>query len=561
MKEKELREFRMHKDMLWSVIQSQAGTFDKAILELMMNAVDAGATDVRVAFDGKTFSVQDDGKGFASREEIESFFETFGTPHKEGDATFGKFRMGRGQVMAFTSNRWRSGMFAMEVDIKEKGLSYDLVTLTENAAGCRIEGELYDPMSPSDTIRTVDGLAAMCKYLPIPAYINGKRVSEDMAGIEWTLEDDDAYYLIKPEGRYLDVFNLGVLVRKYWGTQTHGVGGIVISKKQLEVNFARNDILVSKCEVWKRITAKLKQHAVVQEEKKPVQNEQYREMMLEKILLGAFEDSQEMVRVLDDAKVVTDYSGKHFSFMALARRADSIGHIVAPTSHSHQADRVHQKQLAVVLSPKFIERANGKSLQEILERIDSNLATFGGYAWTRDHLGRLPGMIRPLHEVAESISDQHDIVDEKTLTKEERMTLSVVNEMSASMAHDLSVARRNIRVCSSESVEGFTDGKTVIFIERKYLKVPGYAHAMFKHFDALKHLLAHEYAHERDSSTGHGHPAEFFEQYHDTTIDNLHGWTFNAVSRYISARKKAGHKMRSGDLQSLDLLTLETETV
>lgn len=294
MKEKELREFRMHKDMLWSVIQSQAGTFDKAILELMMNAVDAGATEVRMVFDGKSFSVQDDGKGFVSREEIKNFFETFGTPHNSGDATFGKFRMGRGQVMAFTRNRWRSGVFAMEVDIKEKGLRYDLVTLTENTAGCRIEGELYDPMSPSDTIRTVDGLTAMCKYLPIPAYINGKRVSDDMAGIEWTLEDDDAYYLIKPEGRYLDVFNLGVLVRKYWGSQANGVGGIVVSKKQLEVNFARNDILVSKCEVWKRITANLKQYSVKQEKKSPAQNEQYREMMMEKILVGGFDEAFQM---------------------------------------------------------------------------------------------------------------------------------------------------------------------------------------------------------------------------------------------------------------------------
>lgn len=134
--------------------------------------------------------------------------------------------------------------------------------------------------------------------------------------------------------------------------------------------------------------------------------------------------------------MITDYSGKHFSFTSLARRARDIGYIVAPSSHSHQADRVHQKQLAVVLSPKLVDRANGKGLQEILERIDSNLETFGLDGWIRREMRELSGLIRPLHEVAESISEEHDIVDEKTLTKEERMTLSVVNEMSASMAHE-----------------------------------------------------------------------------------------------------------------------------
>lgn len=247
----------MHPDMLFSIIKSQAGTFDKAILELMMNAVDAGATEARFDFDGKTFVMQDDGKGFRDRQEIEAFFETFGTPHSQGDAVFGRFRMGRGQVMGFTRNRWRSGAFSMHVDIREKGLEYDLQTLPETVAGCRIEGELYDPMSPSDTLRTIDGLTDMCKYLPIPAFINGKRVSLAMDSVKWTFEDDDAYYLLRPQSNSLEAYNLGVLVRSYYGAQAMGVGGLVVSKKPLQVNFARNDILVSSCEVWKRISAKL----------------------------------------------------------------------------------------------------------------------------------------------------------------------------------------------------------------------------------------------------------------------------------------------------------------
>lgn len=562
MEDKERREFRMHKDMLWSVIKSQAGTFDKAVLELLMNAVDAGATEVCVEFDGKTFSVQDDGKGFAGREEIVRFFETFGTPHQAGDATYGKFRMGRGQIMAFTRNLWRSGQFRMEVDIKEKGLAYDLVTLAEEAVGCRIEGELYDPMSPSDTIRTIDGLASMCKYMPIPVYINDKRASIPMDDVKWTMEDEDAYYKLNPEGQMLEAYNLGVMVRRYYGAQACGVGGIVVSKVALETNFARNDLLVAQCEVWKRITAKLKQYAAKHQEKRPKQDEPYRVMMLDRILSGAFDDAQEFMDALTDAKVVTDYSGKHFSFESLCNRVEKLGRLVALEAHSHTADRVHQKQLALVVSPKFMDRAQGAPMKAILQRIDANLSTFGVHAgqYMRVRLARLIERIKPLDEVAGSMSEDHDIVDEKDLSKEENVVLRVLNRMAEWMAYRLELQPRKVRVCSSDSVDGFTDGKSVIFVERKFLKVPGYAGALFAHFDNVKQLLIHEFVHEEDDSTGHGHPAEFYERYHDITAERLHSWVYDTVRRYLSERKKSGLKMRSAEMGAFDMMGFELDT-
>ena len=96
----EIRKFKMHPDLLFSVIKSQAGTQEKAILEAVMNAVDAGATKCEIKIDENGYSIVDDGKGFVSRQEVDEFFETFGTPHKEGDATYGRFRMGRGQLFA-----------------------------------------------------------------------------------------------------------------------------------------------------------------------------------------------------------------------------------------------------------------------------------------------------------------------------------------------------------------------------------------------------------------------------------------------------------------------------
>jgi len=83
MSEVEIREFKMHQALLGNVIKEQAGTVQKAILEAVMNAVDAGSTYTNVTIEPDHVRVVDDGRGFQSKLEVEEWFETFGTPHDE----------------------------------------------------------------------------------------------------------------------------------------------------------------------------------------------------------------------------------------------------------------------------------------------------------------------------------------------------------------------------------------------------------------------------------------------------------------------------------------------
>lgn len=125
----ENRTFRMHPNLLKSVIRNQADSFSKAVLESVMNSIDAGASKVNITLDRENLVVIDDGKGFASREEVDLYFEQFGTPHEAGDAVFGKFRMGRGQLFAYCKSSWRSNTFEMLVDIENaEELTYKLRT-------------------------------------------------------------------------------------------------------------------------------------------------------------------------------------------------------------------------------------------------------------------------------------------------------------------------------------------------------------------------------------------------------------------------------------------------
>ncbi|HFV9292198.1 TPA: ATP-binding protein [Serratia fonticola] len=95
--------FELDPQIIHHIIYSQAGSIGKAVIELLMNAVDAEATDVTLTLTRNGFTCQDNGKGFASRDDVLRYFGRFGTPHQEGDATYGRFRLGRGQIMAHAS--------------------------------------------------------------------------------------------------------------------------------------------------------------------------------------------------------------------------------------------------------------------------------------------------------------------------------------------------------------------------------------------------------------------------------------------------------------------------
>ncbi len=67
----------------------------------------------------------------------------------------------------------------------------------------------------------------------------------------WTLEDDLAYYRIVRGAHALEVYSEDIFVR-HFSTWQLSVGGIVVSKQPLELNFARNAV-ESQCPIWSAI--------------------------------------------------------------------------------------------------------------------------------------------------------------------------------------------------------------------------------------------------------------------------------------------------------------------
>jgi hypothetical protein len=67
----------------------------------------------------------------------------------------------------------------------------------------------------------------------------------------WTLEDDLAYYRIVQGAHALEVYSQDVFVR-HFSTWQVSVGGVVVSKQPLELNFARNAVEAA-CPIWSGI--------------------------------------------------------------------------------------------------------------------------------------------------------------------------------------------------------------------------------------------------------------------------------------------------------------------
>lgn len=539
----ETRKFSMHPDLLYSVIKNQAGSIGKAILELVMNSIDAGATRVDITLDRRTVKVADDGKGFTSRQEIDEFFETFGTPHPENDphAVYGRFRMGRGQIMAFCQNTWVSGGFEMDVDIQKHGLDYTLRTGLKQVPGCLIDGIMYEPLSPSEVHSTVNQLREQCLYTPVPIFLNGEQINKDTAKEKWTVVTEDAFIRIESQSHRLSIFNLGVLVCHENAGQ-YGVGGVVVSRKALEVNFARNDVIKGKCPVWKKVKPILTQYADKKDTRER-RTDDWRDFKAQELL--SWDGSSEKGRELRAAPIFTDLTGKHWSVDGLA--GYRVKQVTIGLPSSLKADRLHQAGIAIVLDEdKMRRRLGSRSFDFLLKRL-SEVDMKGVHHGLPHVAGDVHKKLVPFEKLAKTITDDHYVIPKNELNSAPTTTLAVVNDLQNWLTSAMNrsgqgfnFSKRQIYAMRSETVEAYTDGNSAIYLHEKYLSGSesgpsrGIAWAA-----SVVNLFVHEYLHDSNSGIGHTHDAEFYELFHQLMQSGAVAKVVAALFRtYASALKR-----------------------
>lgn len=271
------REFKATEGLLRDVMRKQSGSLEKAVLEGVMNLVDAGASKGDIELTQYKLTISDNGKGM-SEDEIETYFEQFG--YKDSDINqkdFGKFRMGRGQLFNFGVNKWYTGDNLLVVNLNDdetqvevngevvtadtSGLSYSLFKLDEEVDGTRVEIDLYDEVD--DVPKQVNEIGTLIRYISwlhdVDIRLNGGPVDDEM---EYDYELEDCFISLnenEAQGR-AKVYNQGAFVDEI---EVAPIEGEIVTKQDLDLNFARNDILEG-CEVWESVSTAYKNASIRQ---------------------------------------------------------------------------------------------------------------------------------------------------------------------------------------------------------------------------------------------------------------------------------------------------------
>ena len=493
----EERNFRMHEELLRSVIKKQAGTLQKALLEGVMNSIEASATTTELTIEPRIITITDNGRGFTSREEIELFFETFGQPHDEKEnKIWAQFRMGRGQMFAFGRNIWRTGPFSMVVDINER-LGYSLTENLPEHQGCIIEIYLYEALTPREMAFIEKETGKYIKYVEPIISINEKQANTPASKCKWDkVSTDDAYIKLKETGM-LAVYNKGVFVRDFHQGE-YGCAGTVVSKERLDVNFARNDIIRS-CPVWRRIRPVIDSQNVTKARTVRALNQEQRVNIINRIVTGELK-AYDFMRT----KLFTDVAGTVWSVSGI-QKSGFCQWTLAPAG-SRVGDILIAQGQCLALSE-----------EHILEFGLDNPATL----FELFHLGwreRLEFV--PFDEIRQQINDESSPLPQRAWTPKERVWLSVLQLMYRQFINCLwqdpsykeqvnNYKMRDLRIGASQVHAAWTDGISHITFARKCLEnLPLMGKTGFvvtRSIVKAAQLMAHELCHTDDCITSvHG---------------------------------------------------------
>lgn len=549
--------FNMHPKLLHDTISRQAGTLEKAILEGCMNGREAGGKTIKIAYDAihdkrtsKWFvDIKDDGKGIQNKDEIRRFFQTFGTPHDENEAKiWAEFRMGRGQLFSFGKNIWRTGTFRMTVDFKHKGLKYQLESNLPKVKGCHISIELYNDLVGyhySSIEQFKERVTKQVKHFEGNITFDGERINLPPSEVKWDFEDDDAYYMFNC-GTDLKVYNIGAFVKEC-SSYDKGLDGIIVSKKMLLVNFARNDIQHD-CKVWQRI-----QKVVRANVKKQTRKARRNLTDPERIAtLRYLRDGEETLSNIKTYALIMTSQGKRISLDAIRKNTNFW--TVAPNGDRY-ADKMMQRGQALCIDENILHQLGYTGPTKfffkwlVIDSLsDETKNYFGNYVienWGKKKLSKVWAKVHSLYrdyqELRQDINEDFSYFSDKDLKPTERRILKVLNGYNCWDG-------RTIMLGISDIAIAWSNGNSYICIDRDWLndKYLGY----YNKINEIFGVLAHEMTHSDDTRGSHIHGPEFYEAFHELILSS------NSPTQYIcdfsnsmKHSKIEERKMKEKDLQ------------
>lgn len=516
-------EFQVDQSAVATFVHSQNGCIGRSIIELISNAIDAKSEGVSVVINETGFKVTDAGKGFGTKDEVTRYFGTFGTPHEAGDSVFGRFRIGRGQIMQFGRTVWRSNSHEMIADIENKGYGFEYRELpaADCVRGCVVEGVFYEPLSKWDLNRALQTIQETCKYISTPVHINGSQINKPIAEGDWDYECDEykvKWYNDRGEHEGVSIYNQGALVKEY-ARGIFGVGADVVTTGKIELNTSRTEINQND-PVWRKIQRHLKEEGL-QFRKRLLKNKKMTEAVRSRIIEDCFAEEID-ADDLFDLSILRDARGRFFKVSALAGKAVSIG----TRKDATLAESVMLQKLGIVLHPGELEAWGMGSIHALLHYLlvdlpyenNASAKTFDSCRQIYCNLN-----IVDFESLSQGLDTETKIIPQKELNPREKAARNALEYASGIMAKRLSnltekhVRRRKIQVGESTCYDGWTDASSCITTNRNMLSLldKGRWGAV-----QLSILMLHEYCHDKNHPDTDTHGEVFYEKFHELISDS-----------------------------------------
>ena len=538
--QREYIEFGVDRHIMRHLITSQAGSLDKAVLEALSNALDAGARSVRITLaDLHTIVIEDDGRGFTSRTDIEKHFATFGFDHDTADEQalgrkIGRFGLGRGQILAFAQTLWETNQFSMEVEIRTQGLGF---TLTEHEAtryrGCRITAKLYTPMTRVTRARMAETLAHQIRHAAIDVSIDGQPITVDPHSIAWTTETETFRFRERPHATSgVDVYNLGVFVARYPHDRM-GVSGELVSRPghAFRVNMARNDVLQGECPVWAEAVRVLAGAAEARHRHGRT-NDADRAAIAQALLWEQAAAADYVTR-----PIFKNVFGRQMTPRALG--AHARGRItVAPRAAIQAGEHIHDAHLAAVLAPAVCDWWTARDAEHLAKRLSDVFAT-------APEIGCKGFRAIDFASTAKRFAGAESIVGKAQWTKTEQAAVAGLITLNDQFTRATRppIEQRAIMLGTSALALAWTDGAGFIAFDRTF--VSAQLRRGMNGWLTMLHVLVHEYTHDTESRGEHLHGPEFHRAVHDRLVHrryNGFSLAMGAITRYRRVREKVGLK-------------------
>jgi hypothetical protein len=221
----------------------------------------------------------------------------------------------------------------------------------------------------------------------------------------------------------------------------------------------------------------------------------------------------------DDAaklKLFTDVTGREWSQLEIIRYVQKHGirHLTIARANDQKGDVLMQRHQAFVLSQEMLSRMDAATLEDLVATLAKRGIGFGG------------AKVAPFHSVAAHLMGDYTVIPKSQWTRTEQAVIANVEQAYALdrlvrhlyplQGHDYwrtdEKAKRELRIGLSDVANAWTDGRTYICLERKYLARIGQDVSGWQKVAAL---MLHEYAHDDPTTDSHTHTPEFYRRYHD----------------------------------------------